>query len=103
MYISFTTPDMLLAKLVQRFDLPRGIFPDREYDGKKKAIQLCVLYVIRLWLTDHFSHFDNKLLMNLNSVLEKVDEEPYLRMEGREIRNIVQQKKYAASGGGRGN
>ncbi|KAL0488773.1 Ras guanine nucleotide exchange factor A, partial [Acrasis kona] len=93
-YMSFTTPDMLLTKLIQQFNVPKGTLPDLEYATKKKTIQNSVLHVIKLWLTDHFSHFDNKLLSNLINFLdEQAELEGNIKQTVVALKQLIQKKK----------
>jgi hypothetical protein len=94
--MSFTTPEMLLTKLMQRFNVPRGAMLDIEYTTKKQQIQLSVLHVIRLWVTNHFSHFDSKLLIQLQSFLGDREVESY-KKEATAIMNLISSKKYVTN------
>ncbi|KAK5583230.1 hypothetical protein RB653_004821 [Dictyostelium firmibasis] len=72
-YQSFTTPEMLLEKLVQRYHVPQK--PGQSLDDWKKSavpIQLRVANVIRTWIKDYFSDFNDKLIQNVKSLYENM-------------------------------
>lgn len=60
-YQSFTTPEALFNKLIQRFNIPKHLVTD----NMQTEVQKAVFKVLRHWVEDHFSHFDNKLLARL--------------------------------------
>jgi son of sevenless-like protein len=93
-YMSFTTPDMLLTKLIQRFNVPRGTMLDLEYTTRRQQIQKSVLKVIRMWLSEHYSHFDPKLLVYLQTFLEDKVISENCKKDADQILEILNVKKY---------
>eukprot|EP01113_Clastostelium_recurvatum_P023851 TRINITY_DN2845_c0_g1_i3.p1 TRINITY_DN2845_c0_g1~~TRINITY_DN2845_c0_g1_i3.p1 ORF type:complete len:831 (+),score=173.86 TRINITY_DN2845_c0_g1_i3:194-2494(+) len=64
-YQSFTTPEMFLRKLVQRYRVPEHV------DSKKiLPIQLRVINVLRMWADTQFKDFTSELVDALNIFLE---------------------------------
>uniref|UniRef100_A0A6B2L5K5 Ras-GEF domain-containing protein n=1 Tax=Arcella intermedia TaxID=1963864 RepID=A0A6B2L5K5_9EUKA len=70
-YRSFTTPEILLVKLRQRYDVPREENQeDQQYKEKALPIQLRVINVIKLWLDTCFNEMSNKFLLELKDFID---------------------------------
>lgn len=70
-YQSFTTPYKLLAKLIQRYDVPRRpAMSDEEHKKLCLVVQLRVVNVIKGWIKDHWSDFNEKLISQLKAFID---------------------------------
>ncbi|GAM22694.1 hypothetical protein SAMD00019534_058690 [Acytostelium subglobosum LB1] len=70
-YQSFTTNEKLLQKLIQRYQVPQR--PGQSDDEWKKIaipIQLRVVNVLKTWINQSFSEFNDKLIQNIKSFVE---------------------------------
>ena len=78
-YQSFCSPEKLLSKLIQRYDVPHekadrqkaNMSREEYYNKIVKPIQLRVFNFMRLWLDTKFSDFDHVLLNRMNSFIEQ--------------------------------
>ncbi|KAJ5070369.1 guanine nucleotide exchange factor [Anaeramoeba ignava] len=70
-YRTFTTPVMLLFKLIQRYTIPTNIIESnpKEWLTKKATIQQRVCSVLLLWVRNYFLDFDAKLISQLQSFI----------------------------------
>jgi hypothetical protein len=71
-YRSFTTPQKVLLKLVQRYHVPRPKrVSEMEYKKRKLPVQLRVCNVLNVWVKDYFDDFQSnpKLLASLEEFL----------------------------------
>ncbi|KAJ5075793.1 ras guanine nucleotide exchange factor i-related [Anaeramoeba ignava] len=70
-YQSFTTPKMLLRKLIQRWHVPKSKnMADEIFRPKKRSIQLRVCNVIKNWIEKHYSDFQTKLKKEMLDFIE---------------------------------
>jgi len=80
-FSSFTTPETLFKKLVQRYEVPQAPTGDvSEAQWKQNVvlpIQLRVFNVLRIWMDMRFSDFDYRMLKMLNSFIDD-----HLRKDG---------------------
>ncbi|GAM20828.1 hypothetical protein SAMD00019534_040030 [Acytostelium subglobosum LB1] len=70
-YQSFTTNEKLLQKLIQRYQVPQR--PGQSDDEWKKVavpIQLRVVNVLKQWIKQSFSEFNDKIIQNIKSFIE---------------------------------
>ncbi|EAL68130.1 Ras guanine nucleotide exchange factor [Dictyostelium discoideum AX4] len=73
MYQSFTTPEILLQKLIQRYHVPQKAGQSvAEWRQRSTHIQLRVLNVLKTWIKDYFSDFSEKLILAIKSLLESM-------------------------------
>eukprot|EP00002_Diphylleia_rotans_P026747 TRINITY_DN534_c1_g3_i2.p1 TRINITY_DN534_c1_g3~~TRINITY_DN534_c1_g3_i2.p1 ORF type:complete len:1016 (-),score=233.74 TRINITY_DN534_c1_g3_i2:791-3838(-) len=74
-YRSFTTPEMLLRKIRQRYNIPRSklpssISPDEFRQNYIQPIQLRVYNVLKFWIERSFSDFNEQFLADLTEFIE---------------------------------
>ena len=77
-YQSFCSPQKLLSKLIERYDVPHekadrqkvNMSRDDYFSKIVKPIQLRVFNFMRLWLDTKFSDFDHVLLNRMNEFIE---------------------------------
>ena len=71
---SFTTPDILLQKLIERYTVPRDSQSEISDEQWKQTVVLPIQYrvcnVIRTWLQTRFQDFDYKLMKKLNNFID---------------------------------
>ncbi|KAJ3443426.1 ras guanine nucleotide exchange factor i-related [Anaeramoeba flamelloides] len=72
-YQSFTTPGKLLRKLFRRYDVPRGKLSEKKYQEKKKIIQFKVCNVLRFWILNYFSDFNERHIDELQNFLLNIE------------------------------
>ncbi|KAJ5078864.1 ras guanine nucleotide exchange factor i-related [Anaeramoeba ignava] len=71
-YQSFTSPKKLLAKLIQRYHVPKSPNENEdEYLKRKKVIQIKVINVCTKWIEKHFSDFSNRLIRELYEFIDE--------------------------------
>eukprot|EP01133_Synstelium_polycarpum_P008684 gene8684-10202_t len=70
-YQSFCTPEKLLNKLIQRYTVPRHR-EDSDMASSTKAIQLKVINVLKKWLDEYYTDFDDKLILSLRVFIEQI-------------------------------
>lgn len=72
-YQSFTTPQKLLAKLVQRWHVPLHFKANAEdRNATVKAIRLRVVNVLRKWLELYFTDFNEELLETVRQFVQQM-------------------------------
>ena len=65
-YRSFTTPDFLLHKLIERYNVP-----DRLEADQKQLVQMRVCVVMKLWVEKFNSDEERQLLPELNHFIDE--------------------------------
>ncbi|EGC38002.1 aimless RasGEF [Dictyostelium purpureum] len=66
-YQSFCTPEKLMSKLQQRYNVPQGT------DEKSaRTIQIRVVNVLKTWIDNYYSDFDDKLIQQLRTFLDQI-------------------------------
>lgn len=66
-YQSFTTPEKLLSKLIERFNIPP------ELEGTRgTTIQLRVCNVIKKWIEEYYADFDQNLIDGITSFVNQL-------------------------------
>ncbi|GAM21223.1 hypothetical protein SAMD00019534_043980 [Acytostelium subglobosum LB1] len=76
-YQSFCSPEKLLTKLMQRYNVTNYVVKQAngvEISGEVaiKAIQLKVVNVVKRWLDEYYSDFDDKLIQVLRGFIEQI-------------------------------
>ncbi|KYR00579.1 Ras guanine nucleotide exchange factor [Tieghemostelium lacteum] len=74
-YQSFTTPEKLLQKLVQRYHVPieklsKSGLAEHMIKNQVSVIQLRVVNTLKTWIKDYFSDFNDKLIQSVKSFCE---------------------------------
>jgi son of sevenless-like protein len=74
-YQSFTQPERLLAKLIQRYNVPKPEdLEEAKFDKWKqetvRPIQLRVINFIKKWMTEFFSDFSDKVIGQLRKFID---------------------------------
>ncbi|KAJ6248271.1 ras guanine nucleotide exchange factor i-related [Anaeramoeba flamelloides] len=67
-YQSFTTPRILLYKLIDRYNIPKE--KQILYQNRVQQIKLRVCNFLKFWITDYFSDFNEKLLNEVQDFIE---------------------------------
>ncbi|KAJ3440638.1 ras guanine nucleotide exchange factor i-related [Anaeramoeba flamelloides] len=71
-YQSFTTPRQVLWKLIERYHVPKKNDQTfTEYKTHRKFIQLRVGNVLKKWMEDHFSDFNDRLIVEIHQFIDK--------------------------------
>lgn len=84
-YRSFTTPEKLLEKLIQRYDVPALAGAKNTF-----AIQARVVDVVRHWVETSFFDFNDNLITKLTGFIRLIEERH--EQLGRSIRTSLQKK-----------
>lgn len=72
-YDLFTTPDILLQKLIERYNVPvDNSKTQEENDLERTSIQLRVINAIKLWLESRFSQLSDRILNSIQDFINEV-------------------------------
>eukprot|EP01132_Coremiostelium_polycephalum_P005608 gene5608-6979_t len=72
-YQSFCTPENLLNKLIQRYNVPKYTKKGGSItEEATKTIQIRVINVLKKWVDEYFSDFDDKLIQNLRLFIDQI-------------------------------
>lgn len=66
-YQSFTTPQRLLAKLIERYDIPSNV------DTNVKVVQLQVINVLKHWIKNYPSDFNSEMKREIRCWISTLD------------------------------
>jgi len=66
-YQSFCSPEKLMNKLIQRYTVPSNL-----EDVAVKTIQIRVINVLKKWMDEYYSDFDDKLILLLRSFIDQI-------------------------------
>jgi glycine hydroxymethyltransferase/Rap guanine nucleotide exchange factor 1 len=73
-YHSFTTPEKLLQKLIQRYQVPEKAgagMNEKEFQNLTTKIQLRVANVLKKWLSMHYQELNEQQMENFKSFCDK--------------------------------
>ena len=71
-YRSFTSPDILLQKIIQRYNVPD------EFGQKRLMIQLRCANFLKQWVETSFADFDENFINELSSFVQELNKEKSL-------------------------
>ena len=98
-YRSFTTPDVLLEKLIERFNVPdlpthtNSTISDQEWKSQVLQIKLRVGNVLRQWLADFIYDFNQNMLRKLQLFIDdKLEKDKQLRSVATSLRKNLEKK-----------
>ncbi|KAJ6229147.1 guanine nucleotide exchange factor [Anaeramoeba flamelloides] len=70
-YQSFTTPKELLNKLIERYHVPRNYVKKfTDFKKKRHLIQVRIGTVLKKWIENHFSDFNERLLTHVTAFVD---------------------------------
>jgi son of sevenless len=94
-YLSFTTPEILLSKIIERYTVPKIENESlKDYNIRSKNIQQLCINVLKTWLETHFSHFNPKLISFLmNFLRETVEVKSSIKALTSEFEEIILENK----------
>eukprot|EP00003_Mantamonas_plastica_P006180 TRINITY_DN1500_c2_g1_i2.p1 TRINITY_DN1500_c2_g1~~TRINITY_DN1500_c2_g1_i2.p1 ORF type:complete len:341 (-),score=105.89 TRINITY_DN1500_c2_g1_i2:76-1098(-) len=103
-YQSFTTPEKLLTKLIQRYHvrMVEGMDEDEFKNGMQRPIQLRVCNVLKNWIERHFGDFNEKMISTINSFVDNTLAREGNAPLGRQLRSAITRKQDSKSGQGTG-
>jgi len=90
-YQSFTTPEKLLHKLIQRYHVPKIVgITEIEFEKTiRKPIQLRVINVLKNWVELHYNDFNEKLISSLNFFVDNtLSRDGHLNL-AKQLRNVM--------------
>ena len=96
-YRSFTTPEILLEKLMQRYavPIPEGVNMPDFLKNVQQPIRLRVCNVIKQWVERYFFDFNDSLISKLNSFLD-MDVAIDMTNMAKIIRNAIEKQRRMA-------
>ncbi|KAF2069090.1 hypothetical protein CYY_009588 [Polysphondylium violaceum] len=66
-YQSFCSPEKLMNKLIQRYNVPSNLD-----EVAVKTIQIRVINVLKKWMDEYYSDFDDKLILLLRTFIDQI-------------------------------
>ncbi|KAJ6230896.1 ras guanine nucleotide exchange factor i-related [Anaeramoeba flamelloides] len=97
-YQSFTTPQQVLSKLIERYHMPkRSDQTYTEFKKHRKFIQMRVGNVLKKWIEDHFSDFNDRLISEIYKFIDNTVFRDGHSSLSKNLRNAISRMQKGAS------